>query len=90
MLPCHNCAYKREIPGNAHIKCIFAWNKANEEIKNKIPVNNNSERTHQWFIFPFNYDPIWGPNECPAFSDTFNPEMMQQFDPLMELLSLLR
>jgi len=86
MLPCNGCAYRDEIPGDAHIKCLYAWGKSNH----KPPVNqSDNPRVQRWFIFPFNYDPVWGPNDCPAKSDTRDGEFTAAKGPLSDLLSLL-
>ena len=85
MLPCNNCAYKDAIPGNAHIKCVFDWGKSKKELKANVPPH-----ALQWFLFPLNYDPTWGPVKCPAKSKKRDPEMVMKLDPMMELLSLLR
>jgi len=31
----------------------------------------------QWFRFPFNYDPVWGPDACPAKAETADPVMVR-------------
>jgi len=91
MLPCNGCGYRQSIPGNSHIKCSFAWLEASPEMQAAIPVNtSNSPRTRQWFMFPFNYDPVWGPDACPARADEVDPAMMAKPNALAELLSLLR
>lgn len=91
MLPCRKgCAYKNHIPGSSHIRCVFAWQDANDETKAGFPVNqSNSQHTAQWFVFPFNFDPTWGPDECPAFSEQANPSMVQKPNPLADIISLL-
>ena len=73
MLLCHNkCAYKGTIPGDCHISCLFDWNKYPEK---EVPKNvNGGGSTNKYFLFPFNYDPVWGPNKCEGFSTELNPE----------------
>lgn len=47
---CGECAYKRSIPGNAHISC------ENREAKvdgNKFGIERG------WFFWPLNFDPAW-------------------------------
>ena len=85
MLPCHDCAYRRNIPGNVHIRCIYDWAHADFD----IPKNHHGGRTNQWFHFPFNYDPVWGPDECLAKAETADPVKIID-DPLFQLLSLLK
>ena len=89
MLPCQNCAYVRSIPGNCHLRCVFAWNNASADIIDNIPKNQGSPKTAQWFGFPFNYDPVWGPDKCPAFSIVADDNLVEKPNPLMDLLSLL-
>ena len=88
MLPCNDCAYKRDIVGDAHFSCVFDWEKANEEIQNSYP---SCSHTHalKWFIFPYNYDPVWGPDECPAQSDKLDPDMEKKHNPIESLISLM-
>ncbi len=85
MLPCQGCAYRDSIPGNCHIRCRFDW----QQMPESVPQNLGSERAAQWFRFPFNYDPTWGPNECPARSETLDTSKVAATSPLLELLSLL-
>lgn len=89
MLPCQGCAYQRSIPGNCHIRCAFDWLGADAETQAKLPVNQGSARTARWFMFPFNFDPVWGPDECPARSETLDAEKLAKPNPLFELLSML-
>lgn len=88
MLPCHTCAYRQSIPGNCHIRCTFAWQHADEDVLQQIPTTD-SEHARKWFAFPFNYDPVWGPDECPAHAETADPDMVARPNPLTDLLSLL-
>jgi len=74
MIPCQGCAYQRSIPGDCHFRCVFAWQDADDETKAVMPTNQReSPHTMQWFNFPFNYDPVWGPDECPAKTETADP-----------------
>lgn len=84
MLPCNQCAYRREIPGNCHISCVFDWSKTDKRFKAEV-----SHHARQWFRFPYNYDPVWGPDKCPAFSTTGDPKFNREFSPIEELFSLL-
>lgn len=87
MLPCAGCAYRRELPGNCHIRCVFDWSTRPAD----IPENQGDpERTSQWFLFPLNYDPVWGPNACAARSDTADPSKIAKPNPLLEMLAMLR
>ncbi len=82
MLPCDGCAYKASIPGNCHIRCKFDW----LQMPDKIPT---AEHGRQWFSFPFNYDPVWGPDECAARSEAVDAAKMAKESPLADIISLL-
>jgi hypothetical protein len=47
---CYECEYRRNLIGDAHSKCV---NK-NAHIK-----GNNYGIRNGWFIWPYNYDPVW-------------------------------
>lgn len=90
MMPCRTCVYKRTIPGDCHIECVFAWQNADEETKAEMPRKaNDCPSAIRWFRFPFNFDPVWGPNGCPAYSESVVPEMVRKRESLFEILSLL-
>lgn len=82
MLPCNGCAYREEIAGNVHIRCVFKW-----EPKDIFRPANR--RAAQWFMFPFNYDPTWGPDACPNRAETRDSDKTMPKNPLLDLLSLL-
>ena len=87
MLPCKGCAYSAGIPGDCHIRCEFDWATTEDD----PPRNASSNpRTAQWFRFPFNYDPVWGPDECTQKSGTRVLDAVVQASPLRDLISLLR
>lgn len=86
-LPCIGCAYRQEIPGNSHSRCVFAWAPAN--LANLLLAAKITPRTARWFTFPFNYDPLWGPDDCPNRSETRDPAKVAPPNPMADLLSLL-
>lgn len=88
MLPCHGCAYRKEIPGNCHIQCEFDWTQ--EPLFLIRLVDNCPERASQWFFFPFNYDPVWGLDECPGRAENKDSTKVAIYSPLTQLLSLLK
>lgn len=88
MLPCAGCAYRKPIPGNCHIACSFAWSR-DAGVK-LLSESHITERTAQWFSFPWNYDPVWGPDACPNRAETIDPEKVAKPNPLAEILSMLR
>lgn len=82
MLPCEGCAYRESIPGDVHIRCVFLWKPA------EVLVAPNL-RTARWFLFPFNYDPLWGPDECANRSETRDPAKTMPRNPMADILSIL-
>ena len=85
MLPCQGCAYRESIPGDTHSRCVYKWDP--DALRAAIP--DPPHRVRQWFVFPFNYDPLWGPDVCPARSETRDPDHIAPKSPLGDLLSLL-
>ena len=88
MLPCKGCAYRDSIPGDAHSRCVFDWDAPG--MSALILAAKLTPRTAQWFRFPFNYDPVWGPDACPQRNETRDPEKTAKPNPWADLLSLLR
>ena len=78
------------LPGDCHIQCKYDWRIAPVKIQKGYPKNQAGGHTHQWFRFPFNFDPVWGPDTCPAFEAEYDPKMKKEFDPMEQLISLLR
>lgn len=89
MLPCKDCAYREEIPGDCHISCAFTWFRADPALMLQIPTCQGSAHTRQWFHFPINYDPLWGPNECVAFATERDPALTQGPNPLLQIARML-
>ena len=87
MLPCHKkCAYKDLLPGNSHISCSFNWGKYSEK---KVPKNQGSSRTNKWFLFPFNFDPTWGPDKCEGYNTELKLKDKKEINSLDYLISLM-
>lgn len=57
-LNCYNCIYMREVPGNAHIRCV---NPDPNMRGDKYGISNG------WFIYPSLFDPILGTKKCVNF-----------------------
>ena len=55
---CYECVNKRNVPGNAHIKC----NKPDPEMK-----GHPNGIKKGWFIYPTLFDPVWMNKECSNF-----------------------
>lgn len=90
MLPCHNgCAYKENIPGNTHIGCCFDWTGSTDEVRKGYPRCSNPSYAQQWFIFPYNFDPCWGPDNCTAFSTERDEKMIKKQNSFEQLIALL-
>ena len=78
---CYKCVHRRELPGNAHSRC--------NNIKTKV-VGNETGIRRGWFIWPFNFDPVWLMS-CDGFSDNPADKLPEhKTDPLVELMSMLR
>lgn len=55
---CYKCKNKREVPGNAHIKCV----KPDPKMTGDPHGIRNG-----WFIYPSLFDPVWRTKECDNF-----------------------
>ena len=84
MLPCWKCAYRAEVPGSAHSRCVFAWPSADT-----MPKGNPHGIMHGWYIFPLNYDPTWGPSECENFAKERDPAKIAASHPLLDMISIM-
>jgi hypothetical protein len=88
MLPCEGCAYRGNIPGDSHVKCEVRW--TDEELAKIVSRANPHGIRSGWFLFPLNYDPTWGGNECPHRSEVRDKSNLAPNDPLAGILSLLK
>lgn len=84
MLPCYGCAYRENVPGNTHSRCVFAWDSGKA-----MPKGNPHGIRNGWYLFPFNYDPTWGPETCPNRAETWESSKATPPSPLADLISLL-
>jgi len=64
MLPCYDCKHRKSIPGDAHSRCE-AWKRA--DTSEILRESNPHGIKMGWFLFPHNFDPVWGPDECQKF-----------------------
>lgn len=55
---CYKCIHKRNIPGDGHIQC----KKPDPEM-----TGNPHGVKMSWFLYPFNFDPIWRTKKCANF-----------------------
>lgn len=81
---CFGCAYKRNVPGDAHIACGFNFKKAQKQ----LPTGDPHGIKNGWFTFPINYDPAWMRSECQGFSKEVEEGM--SIEPFESLLLLMR
>ena len=90
MLPCEKCAYRKDTPGDAHSRCVFNW-MAHDLMGLAVLIAKAhlTPTTARWFQFPFNFDPIWGADECPNLAETRDAAKVEPDHPLTTLLSLL-
>jgi len=52
---CYHCDHRREVPGNAHIKCV----KPDADM-----VGNQHGIQNGWFFYPLLFDPTWKEVMC--------------------------
>ena len=89
-LPCYGCAYRREIPGDAHSRCAFDWMKHDDVGARRILASANAHGIKRgWFTWPRNFDPIWGPNECPHVAKEADAMKVAAPDPLADIADIL-
>ena len=55
---CYKCQHQREVPGDAHIKCVKPDSKM---------VGNQHGIVNGWFNYPICFDPAWKEKECSNF-----------------------
>jgi hypothetical protein len=89
-LPCYECAYRAEVPGSAHLRCVFDWIKHDPAgLVGVVEGANKHGIQRGWFRWPFNFDPVWGPPKCPQRADERDPAKVAPDNPLADLLSIL-
>lgn len=83
MSNCHNCVFKRNIPGDCHIACahpvivpnatkivLIIVNGQGHALEPLLGFTFNHHGVQQgWANFPVNYDPVWMEGECKLFMD---------------------
>lgn len=83
---CHTCAYKGNIPGDAHICCKLNWLKVNSD----PPKASDHGIRSGWYMFPFNFDPIWQEEEeCSQYSENIDDSLYLEGNSYDLLLSAL-
>ena len=79
---CYTCAYKKDIPGDAHIECMRDFTGI------KQPTLNPHGVRRGWSNFPLNFDPVWV-GKCDGFSKEAI-KIREEADALLKILSLLK
>jgi len=59
---CRKCEYRGTIPGDSHSEC------KHPEVAKLVIKGNPTGIRRGWFIWPFNYDPVWL-DECNGFKE---------------------
>ena len=58
---CYRCVHRRAVSGSCHSKCDADFSKIEPPAGDKHGIKNG------WWIFPWNYDPIWMEGKCENF-----------------------
>ena len=83
---CYSCGYKGNIAGSCHSSCTFDWVNS----KLKPPKASLHGIKKGWYMFPFNYDPVWQEEPCKAYSKEADRSKISDIDPFKTLLNMLR
>lgn len=59
---CYDCKHRGTVPGDTHSRC--------KNLKASVTANEHG-RKRGWFIWPFNFDPIWL-ESCTGFESKNN------------------
>ena len=57
---CYKCIHRRTIPGDCHTQCA----KPDPDMTGDPHGIRNG-----WFMYPYNFDPIWKTKECVNFEE---------------------
>lgn len=68
---------------------MLDWSQDMPGLAKLVASAHITPRTAQWFRFPLNYDPVWGPDDCLQRAETAEPDKIAKFNPFADLLSLL-
>jgi len=66
---CWRCKFKREVPGDAHIRCT---NPDPDMTGNEHGIRNG------WFDYPMLFDPAWKTKLCSNFKPTVSDTVSQE------------
>ena len=59
-LKCSSCLFRLTIPGDSHISCAKP---------DPAMTGDPHGMANGWFMYPWNFDPIWGTKECDNYAD---------------------
>jgi hypothetical protein len=76
---CYGCAYRAEIPGNAHSRC---------HNKEAVVAGDAHGIKNGWFVWPYNFDPTWL-IECDGWAEAGTVRVEMTADPLGDFVSLM-
>lgn len=82
---CWDCAYRENVPGHAHINCVYKW----LETDLVAPEGNPHGIAKGWYIFPALFDPVWMLEECPAWSTEREKGKWGKIDPFVMMAGIL-
>lgn len=74
---CWDCAYRKNVPGNAHIECMRDFKKIEAPERDAHGVRNG------WCFFPTLFDPVWL-GKCKGFAKKLNPKNVRKASSAME------
>jgi len=57
---CYSCKFMREVPGNAHIKCIYP---------DPYMIGSDHGIKNGWFFYPILFDPVWKEKLCNNYEE---------------------
>lgn len=83
MLPCSTCAYSNTHPcGSSHRGCNYDWRRHPRNIPNHKGKPSR-------FVFPVNFDPALGPDDCVGFNAEAAPYKVETRDKVDMLIAAL-
>ena len=78
---CWKCGYRQDVPGNAHISCVYDWEGSDQQ----PPPGNPHGIAKGWYYFPALYDPTWMQGQCPCWAEKRDREKAKKIDSLSML-----
>jgi hypothetical protein len=78
MNACYTCKHRRDVPGDAHSRCVHPKINLNSldminvviGLPNSLNVCGSAHGIRSgWFIWPLNFDPVWLEN-CDGYEST--------------------